>query len=243
MCTVTWLFDNRGDYHLFCSRDEKHNRAVADPPTNFYRDGVRYIAPRDPDCGGTWISVNEAAVSLCLLNGVGGRGLVSRGLLVVALANSVSQREAVRRVRAVHLNRFAPFQLAVLEPACQPLLLEWNGAKLRTIDDASSFVPLTSSSHDPELVRNIRTACFQYMSPESVPAFASFHRSHEPAAGPYSVCMHRDDASTVSFTEVTVSGGSVSMAYYAGPPCEHTRPVVRQIYVPVTADCVVHAGQ
>ena len=61
MCTVTWLEDEFG-YQLFCNRDEKLVRSSAEPPRMFEADGVRYIAPRDRDFGGTWVAANEAGV-------------------------------------------------------------------------------------------------------------------------------------------------------------------------------------
>ncbi|MEW6303391.1 MAG: hypothetical protein AB1705_07975, partial [Verrucomicrobiota bacterium] len=45
------------------------------------------------------------------------------------------------------------------------------------------------------------------------------HRSHEPARGPYCFCMHRADAATVSYTEVTVSRTMGTMRYWPGAPC------------------------
>ena len=49
------------------------------------------------------------------------------------------------------------------------------------------------------------------------------HRSHAPDCGPYSVCMHRNDAVTVSYTEIMVSPKSAIMRYHAGSACEALR--------------------
>jgi hypothetical protein len=46
-----------------------------------------------------------------------------------------------------------------------------------------------------------------------------FHRSHWPAAGPYSVCMHRDDAATASLSVVTVTRDAVQFVYHGAAPC------------------------
>ncbi len=45
------------------------------------------------------------------------------------------------------------------------------------------------------------------------------HRCHAPESGPFSTCMHRSDAATVSYTEIAVSGRRVRMQYHAGAPC------------------------
>jgi hypothetical protein len=67
MCTVTWELD--GDaYRLYCNRDEKFTRATAEPPTAYVsaQTGLRFLSPRDPDGGGTWLTVNELGMrSVC----------------------------------------------------------------------------------------------------------------------------------------------------------------------------------
>jgi hypothetical protein len=49
---------------------------------------------------------------------------------------------------------------------------------------------------------------------------AAFHRSHASGPSAYSVCMHRPEAATRSFTRVTVGADLVAMIYHAGPPGE-----------------------
>ena len=54
-------------------------------------------------------------------------------------------------------------------------------------------------------------------------ALGVFHSSHHPEApqgDARSVCMHRDEAHTVSTTIVLVTGDHVSMRYRAGQPCQ-----------------------
>ncbi|MDR3576231.1 MAG: hypothetical protein P4L50_20375 [Anaerolineaceae bacterium] len=46
------------------------------------------------------------------------------------------------------------------------------------------------------------------------------HRSHLPQAGPFSTCMHRDDAATVSYKEVAISPQGAKMRHRAGAPCQ-----------------------
>jgi hypothetical protein len=47
-----------------------------------------------------------------------------------------------------------------------------------------------------------------------------FHARHDPMPGPYSPCMHRDDARTVSFTSIAVERGVAVLRYQPGAPCE-----------------------
>ena len=45
------------------------------------------------------------------------------------------------------------------------------------------------------------------------------HRSHIPGPGPFSVCVHRQDAATLSYTEVRCDATQISMDYLGGNPC------------------------
>jgi hypothetical protein len=55
------------------------------------------------------------------------------------------------------------------------------------------------------------------------------HRSHAPKRGPFSICMHRPDAATVSYTEVAVSKRRVTMRYKSGASCSKDAKVTRTI--------------
>ena len=216
MCTVSWLFED-GDYHLFSSRDEKHTRAVALPPCVFERHGERWIAPTDPDQIGTWITVNDRGIALCLLNGEGRRGMVSRGRLVRELAPG---SDPIGRLRRAHLGLYAAFTLAVLDPA-GARVLTWDGTRLKELVEAAP--PLASSSLAMQAARDARSSLFHAMAPRSVGELMTFHASHAPDHGVLSPCMHRSDAATVSFTHIRVHARSASMTYYPGPLCRAPR--------------------
>src|SRR5262245_36927927 len=118
VCTVSWLYTREG-YHLFCNRDERHTRKPAHPPRVQRRQGVRFIAPVDPDFGGTWIAVNQFGLAICLLNGdhsPNGCGqektqFRSRGLLPMDLADCRSLVEVKSRIALLALEDFRPFRL------------------------------------------------------------------------------------------------------------------------------------
>ncbi len=238
MCTVSWLYED-GGYHLFSSRDEKFSRSAAEPPRVFESDGVRYIAPRDCDFGGSWIAANEAGVSLCLLNGANAGGSErrrpaageSRGWVVVRLAGGVSQSDAVRSLRAIPLQCYAAFTLLVLEPGRRALALEWDGEDLAT-HDGELLIPLASSSRDADAARRVRTALYGVQRPRTVEAHTAFHASHGPQRGELSPCMHRDDAATVSFTHVRVAPGLAAMTYRSGPLCAPRAASPRRFMLP-----------
>ena len=237
MCTVSWVHQPDG-YHLLCNRDEKRTRGVGLAPQVMMCGDVRYIAPVDSDEGGTWLSVNEFGISLCLLNGSSAckaSALArSRGLLVRKLAWAPSAGECTLWLSQADLRPFAPFALVILEPRRSAVLARWDGIEL-TIDPAGdSHMPLTSSSYDAGGVRRSRLSEFARRVGEGRPFNSAslywFHASHGAAPDAYSTCMHRSDAETVSFSWVIVSRDSIRFLYSPGPPCQ-SRPSEQRVLV------------
>jgi hypothetical protein len=68
MCTVAFLPIPDGGYLIGHNRDESRRRARGLPPSRGRRRGRAFLAPRDPDGGGTWLGVNEAGLTLSVLN-------------------------------------------------------------------------------------------------------------------------------------------------------------------------------
>jgi len=227
MCTVSWVHRD-GGYDLLCNRDEKHTRARAAEPVFVTRNGVRYIAPLDGDCGGTWISVNAFGVAICLLNGASKRtGRASRGHLVTALADSHSVEETARRLIALDLDAFAPFVIAALAPG-QSVVIDWDGERRHVEPRPERRMPLISSSFDPERVSEQRRAEFKRVATTvDAESLYSFHVSHGKQRGPYSTCMHRADAQSVSFSWVKVGKGRIDFLYSPDAPCQRA-PFLRQ---------------
>jgi hypothetical protein len=48
----------------------------------------------------------------------------------------------------------------------------------------------------------------------------TLHASHIPEPGAFSVCVHRKDAATVSYTQVHCGDKELRMAYSVGNPCK-----------------------
>lgn len=48
----------------------------------------------------------------------------------------------------------------------------------------------------------------------------SAHASHIPGPGPFSVWVHRENAATVSSTEISCEADELVMTYQPGNPCE-----------------------
>jgi hypothetical protein len=221
MCTVTWVHRTDG-YQLLCNRDERRTRAQAVPPAVHMRDGVRFIAPIDGDFGGTWIATNEFGLSVCLLNGpraAGDQPRLSRGVLVLKLISAFSPEEVDSRIQEIDLGAFPSFTIAVLQAERPAHVTTWTGAELKAGDSCTRL--LTSSSYDPDGVRAERLRGFQRciaLEPDGE-SLRAFHESHSPQGGAYSVCMHREDAETVSFASVEVTKSEVSFFYTPAAPC------------------------
>lgn len=227
MCTVTWLLEG-GSFRLFCNRDELRTRKAALPPRVHRHEGVAYLAPIDGEAAGTWIAVNEHGLALCLLNDylatVADRpeAFRSRGLLVTALAACDGLEHLERRWTRADLEPFRPFRLLALAPGRKPWIFAWNGVRA-AVERHGIEPPLCSSSYDEQSATRLRRELLKSLSNDRRLAphkrLYDFHRSHLPQRGPYSVCMHRPDALTVSFSLVEVDPERVALAYAPGPPC------------------------
>jgi len=233
MCTVTWLLQSTG-YRLFFNRDELKTRGIARPPAIGELKGVKYIAPGDADAGGSWIGANEFGVSLAILNYYHARGAapvpakdyISRGVLLKSLFDCRGQAEALRQLQQERLENYRPFILLIFAPAAPPLASTWNAREGGLKIDREAACPLSSSSFDSREVIEGRIKLFRERFSGSRPLTAeflrSYHRSHEPEAGPYSVCMHREDAQTVSYSEISVDSNIIEFRYLPGSPCRHS---------------------
>jgi hypothetical protein len=229
MCTVSWAATAEG-YELLCNRDERRTRRVAHAPTVRTSRGVRFVAPTDAEAGGTWIAANEYGLTLCLLNRYSEGELQvagefkSRGLLLPHLLSLRDPAEVLRAIGRGGLSQFLPFTLLALAPGATPAAACWTGHRLLFADEGGHWLmPLTSSSFNTAEVVRARRELFQRMAAGSTNCptemLTRFHHSHEPRPGPLSVCMHRPESSTVSFSRVGVNSHSIEFYYQPGSPC------------------------
>lgn len=229
MCTVSWLHHD-GGYDLFCNRDEQRTRSAALAPRLHTQRGVRFIAPIDGDFSGTWVGVNEFGLSLCLLNryqdavSTSHEAPTSRGLLLMELLDAASREDVLAHLRAMGLSRFRPFTLLALEIARPAMIARWDGRALAMDSNGDAAMPLTSSSFDTARVIASRTAYFKRLAAASgrvdAAVLEQFHASHFPTAGAQSVCLHRADAQTASFSHIRVTPGQIDFTSHAAAPCE-----------------------
>ena len=222
MCTVSWTH-HPGGYHLLCNRDEQRSRRPADAPAVHELSCIRFVSPTDTDHGGTWIAVNEHGIGLCLVNGrrwEPPRGGRSRGFVIPELIWLRSIDDCSFALAQMDLTTFAPFTLLMLEPGQAAMVATWDGSTLAVDRDADRRAPLVSSAFDPEGVRRSRTRAYAQHASNDPAALYRFHASHGEAAGPYSPCMHRPDAETVSFSWAVVNRDEIRFLYLPASPCQ-----------------------
>lgn len=231
MCTMTWFVKDDG-YELFFNRDERLSRSQAELPSVMQARSVSgqeisYVSPTDADAGGSWIAANEFGVTVCLLNHYQFEQIetykswTSRGEIVRQFAITQDLVIAEQQFLALELDDYRAFRMFIIEPSGQNRLFVWDGHKPRI--ERNVTTPKSSSSVNAKNVKSIRKQLFRDLNladQQDTQAYLDFHSSHSPSKSKESVCMHRDDANTVSLSVVNIEANSVSFSYADGSPCE-----------------------
>jgi hypothetical protein len=122
------------------------------------------------------------------------------------------------------LDRVNPFRLIGIFPASQTVVeWRWNLWRVERVAHRWRTNTWISSGFDEPGAQQTRGKTFGEALGQSTVDGSNWlghlHRSHAPEPGPYSICMHRADAATVSHTEVTVWRKAAIMRYVPGAPC------------------------
>ncbi len=227
MCTITFLARRNG-YALGVNRDEKLTRVAALPPSRLLLGGRTILCPSEPN-GGTWIGVNDAGATLALINWysvperVAGKA-VSRGEVVRSALRADSSIRVDQTLGELSLDRVNPFRLIGVFPASRTVAeWRWNLCRLERLEHRWEANTWISSGFDEPGAQQTRGKTFgealRQSSSGRLEWLRRLHRSHNPECGAYSTCMHRDDAATVSYTEVKVARYAAAMRYAPGAPC------------------------
>jgi hypothetical protein len=231
MCTITFSPRKRG-YALAMNRDEKLSRSIGLPPTESLINERRVLAPTEPS-GGTWIAVNDSGITFALINWYAISSKVkaksvSRGEVVKAVSSSTTALMAAGALEQLPLPRINPFRLIGFFPDTNEIFeWRWDLKKLFSKKHPWRLQQWISSGFDEPLAQRMRGKVFQTAAAQKWAGglgwLRRLHRSHAPIIGPFSTCMHRADAATVSYTEVTVSSQISAMRYFGGAPCRCAR--------------------
>lgn len=227
MCTVTFIARRHG-YLLGMNRDEKLTRPTANPPTRQSAGRRQALFPTEPG-GGTWIGVNDAGVTFALINWYAVEKQVagtttSRGDVVRQILATATTAEANELLGCRPLGTTNAFRIVGVFPEPGTILeWRWNLSELSCHRHDWIAGTWISSGYDEPGAQRTRGAAFQRALSASTEGSREWlrrlHRSHGEECGPYSHCMHRPDAATVSYTEVEVTSTKATVAYHAGTPC------------------------
>jgi hypothetical protein len=230
MCTLSFL-PQRNGYLLAMNRDELKTRTISVPPALHRVGQLELLYPQEPS-GGTWIGANSHGTLLAIMNCNAPQNfssvtprLQTRGTIIPAMLIEESLNATDRALGVFSFAGMHPFRLFGIFPG-EFLIREWhwNGNRLNSRDHSWIRNHWFSSSRSDGLAEAGRSKAFESSWREPLPDAAawvrSLHASHIPEAGAFSVCVHREDAVTVSYTEVLCTPKELRMTYQPGNPCE-----------------------
>jgi hypothetical protein len=230
MCTVSFLPQTRG-FFLAMNRDEQKSRARAMPPRRRQTGAHASLYPSEKS-GGTWIGVNDAGMALALINWYAkpqrDRSLcLSRGIVIPELLAAGDLKDLSAGLKNLPLSELNPFRLVAISIGERSVReWRWDGKSLTSKRFSWTRHHWFSSGYDEALVERRRRPLVRAIA-ETPSAIRRLHRSHKPERGPFSICMHRDVAETVSYTEIAVTKEKARLRYAAGAPCTKTMGVSR----------------
>jgi hypothetical protein len=211
------------------NRDEKIARGTVSPPEIHEFEGARAIYPNDGN-GGTWIAVNEYGIALALLNwnGVAPSGKTaktrSRGLVIPTLIDSRSLSDLHEVFSVSNFKGMLPFRLIGVFPS-ERKIGEWRWDSGQTRFALHQWEPRHwfSSSLSDNQAENLRgIACrnaWNQADAGSGPWLRRLHTSHNDASGPFSLCVHRPEVRTLSYSEIECTPTTLRIKHFPGSPC------------------------
>ncbi len=210
------------------NRDESLTRQMGLPPAKIKLNGCDVLCPSESG-GGTWIAANQGRVCFALINWYSVRTHVrgtaaTRGKIILAVGDANSPDEADKLLMKCPLEKTNPFRLIGIFPATTKIIeWRWDLHMLARKRHCWRMQQWISSGFDEPVAQRVRSHTFrQALKQKSVGSpgwLRRLHRSHLPDPGPFSICMHRADATTVSYTEIVANARGVTMNYHAGSPC------------------------
>lgn len=216
MCTLTWWREGGGSYEVFFNRDERKTRSPAEPPEVHEREGVSFLAPIDPDSGGTWMLANRRGLLVCLLNRWHEQEAApvrSRGPLVMEMAPMENVPAVEEHLRHQDLDGVSPFTMVGFDSVGERAW-SWDGEHLT--EDRKPEPPLCSSSFHYAEVSIFRTQRWQEMRLArrmDGELLDGFHSDTDGGPSAFTARMLRSDAQTVSRSRVRVTAKGVSWSY------------------------------
>lgn len=237
MCTVSFLPTPQG-FALAMNRDEKKSRVAGQRPRRRRAGGHIALHPSEPG-GGTWIGINQSGLALALINWharpLNEKAALSRGIVVPHLLAAQDLACVNRRFHSLPLMRINPFRLIAVSLSARTVTeWRWDGNGLDMRAKAWRRFHWFSSGQEEILVAEARARTANRISAGTISRLRRLHSSHQPERSAFSICMHRDDAETVSYTEILASARGAHMRYATGALCKESpgAPLFLSFYGP-----------
>jgi hypothetical protein len=233
MCTLSFVPKADG-FLLGMNRDEQRSRAIASPPGAQRCGDFKALYPSEPS-GGTWVGINQSGLCVALINWYSrpqyqGAPAFSRGAIIPRLLAMGTREEMDRSLLSLPFDRLNPFRLFVIGKESDGIAeYRTDNSGIERVDHPWITNHWFSSGHDEATATEIRDSVCRKAATEhdagTLHWLERLHASHDPEAGSDSICMHREDAVTVSMTLLKVSNGEAVMSYRAGEPCKSSAGV------------------
>lgn len=219
MCTVSWILDKRFSRICF-NRDEQRLREAATPPAQLPDLNVPTLAPIDPESGGTWISAAADGRVACLLNNydaaqpADAATLTSRGHIITKYAAERPANTLEWLTLLTGEQVFAPFHLLFFTPGpeLQVYKFTWSGNTIEQEELPNDRGMFTTSGWNADEVVPWRHQLWEKAGITDHRKLADFHM-HRPPRNGRTVWMSRQDAQTVSFSQVDVRPPLIEFNY------------------------------
>jgi hypothetical protein len=209
------------------NRDERIARRAGDPPS-IHKVGDVYAAYPNDGAGGTWIAANDCGVALALLNwndvATNSLKTASRGKvipLLIGLNSLLLFREAIRRI---NFQGILPFRLiGIFSSESNVCEWDWDGSFLHSQDHTWEVQHWFSSSLSDRRAGKIRGAACEQAWHQSDAGekewLRRLHGSHVEAESSLSLCVHRRDVETLSYSVIECTPHNVEFDHTIGSPC------------------------
>jgi len=229
MCTLSVIPRDNG-YLVGFNRDERITRGAGLPPAVREVAGAKAICPTDGD-GGTWIGACEHSVTLALLNwndvtsqALSTKKSRSRGLLIPALIGSSTLPALQAALGDLNVAGILPFRLVGVFPLEERIgEWRWNSVQIEFVLHRWEARHWFSSSLSDSQAESLRGAACRdaWSQPDagSPSWLRRLHASHTDPRGEFSMCVHRPEVRTLSYSEIDCTSTKLRMEHSTGSPC------------------------
>ena len=228
MCTVSFFPNSRG-FYVAMNRDESLRRPIAALPEVHVSDSRFSVYPSEPS-GGTWIGLNDSGLCFALINwyAVPARPksqAISRGTVVKTALTARNFDESHSVLSALPLNRMPPFRviaIAFQERAVTEFRWDQNVLLPQRKQWIANHWFSSGLNESTAQAKRAEVCLRERKRPDAggLQWLRELHKSHLPEPGAFSICMHREDAATVSYTEIVIEDRLGVMRYHPGPLCD-----------------------